>query len=125
MLSDAPVSAILPSENLVVSKDFYQNKLGLKLVPAPMEDPLMFEAGDKTILVVYYRPDGTKAEHTVAGFMVSDIEQKIEQLEDQGVEFEDYDLEDLKTINHIMSYGDVKSAWFKDPDGNILALNQM
>ena len=125
MLQDAPISAILPAVDLERAKDFYQHKLGLKLLDLPMKDPLVFVAGDGTNLVVYYRPDGTKAEHTVAGFAVKDVEQAVAELKLKGVVFEDYDMPGLKTVNHIMSYGNVKSAWFKDTEGNILALNQM
>lgn len=125
MLNNAPVAAVLPAMDMARAKDFYQNKLGLKLLPMPMEDPMIFEAGDKTTLVVYHRPDGTKAEHTVAGFNVKDIVATIKELTAKGVTFEDYDMPGLKTIDHIMNYGGAKSAWFKDTEGNIIAVNQM
>jgi predicted enzyme related to lactoylglutathione lyase len=125
MLKDSPLAAVLPTTDLNKAKDFYANKLGLKLIPMPMEDPLIFEAGKGTTAVIYYRPDATKAKHTVAGFNVKDIKQTIHDLEAKGVMFEDYDTEDIHTINHIMDYGSARSAWFKDPDGNIIAINQM
>ncbi|HXH27299.1 MAG TPA: VOC family protein [Candidatus Acidoferrum sp.] len=125
MLNNAPISAVLPAMDLTRAKDFYQNKLGLKQVVMPIEDPLIFEAGKGTTLVVYHRAEGTKAEHTVAGFAVEDIAATIKMLEANGVVFEDYDMPDLKTADHIMDYGSAKSAWFKDTEGNILSLNQM
>lgn len=125
MLSDSPVSAILPSKDLAKSKEFYQTKLGLTLVPLPVEDPLTFKAGEDTTLAVYHRPEGTKAEHTVAGFMVTNLENIMSGLMANGIEFEDYDMPGFDHENKIMSYGDTKAAWFKDPDGNILALTQM
>jgi len=125
MLTNSPVSAILPTTDLGRARDFYQNKLGLTATAVPFDDPLMFEAGNKTVLVVYHRPEGTKAEHTVAGFMVTNIEDQIAELKTKGVVFEDYDMPGFNHINHVMDYGNVKSAWFKDPDGNILAINQL
>lgn len=125
MLNDSPVSAVLPSKDLEMSKDFYQNKLGLKLTDMPMEDPLMFGAGQGTVLVVYKRAEGNQAEHTQAGFNVKDIDGLMKELASKGVKFEDYDMPGFDKATHTMSYGAVKSAWFKDPDGNILALNQM
>lgn len=125
MLDGAPVSAILPAMDMARAKDFYQNKLGLKLMDMPMDDPMMFQAGKGTMLVVYHRPDGTKAEHTVAGFSVDDLEATIKELEGKDVMFEDYDMPGIKTVNHIMDYGKGKSAWFKDTEGNIIAVNQM
>lgn len=88
-------------------------------------DPLMFEAGKKTVLVIYFREQGTKAEHTVAGFNVDNLENKMSGLRNNGIEFEDYDMPGFDHDSKIMDYKFVKSAWFKDPDGNILALNQM
>ena len=38
--------------------------------------------------------------------------------------FEEYDMPGLKTVNGIAEIGGVKGAWFKDPDGNILAIDQ-
>ncbi len=125
MLKDAPVIAILPATDLERAKDFYQNKLGLTPKQLPVNDPLIFQAGNNTSLLLYYRAEGTKAEHTVAGFNVKDIGQTIKDLESKGVTFEDYDQPGLKTVNHIMDYGLAKSAWFKDTEGNILAINQI
>lgn len=125
MLSDAPVMAILPTTDVDRAKDFYQNTLGLKLAPEPIEEGgAMFEAGKGTRLLVYTRQEPNKAEHTQAGFMVDDLEGVIKELEDKGVKFEDYDLENVKTVGHIMTMDDgTRTAWFKDPDGNILAIN--
>jgi catechol 2,3-dioxygenase-like lactoylglutathione lyase family enzyme len=119
MLSDAQVAALLPSTDIEVSKDFYQNKLGLKLLP--IEDgPVVFEAGAGTTLEVYYRPEPTKAEHTVAAFRVTDIHAVISDLEGRGVVFEDYE----GSVNHVLEYGPTKLAWLKDPHGNIISLSE-
>lgn len=125
MLDSAPVSAVLPATDLARAKDFYQNKLGLKPMPMSVDDPAIFMAGEGTSLVLYHRSEPTKAEHTVAGFRVADVAQTIKDLEAKGVVFEDYDMPGLKTVDHIMDYGTAKSAWFKDSEGNIIAINQM
>ena len=49
----------------------------------------------------------------------------VKKLKEKGVQFEDYDLPHIKTINYIATSGEYKSAWFKDSEGNILAINQM
>ena len=64
MLASAPVAVVLPTTDLGRSKDFYENKLGLKLRDGA--GPLIFEAGDGTLMQIYYRPGGVKPEHTVA-----------------------------------------------------------
>lgn len=124
MLNTMPVSAVLPAMDLTRAKDFYETKLGLTATPMG-EQTVIFMAGEGTKLVVYLKPEGTKAEHTVAGFNVTDLAQLVKDLEAKGVKFEDYDMPGLKTVDHIADFGPIKSAWFKDTEGNILALNQM
>ena len=76
------------------------------------------------MLELYPKPGGTKADHTIASFEVDDIESEIFALEGQGVVFEDYDMPDLTTVNHICKIGYEKAAWFKDTEGNYLCLHQ-
>jgi hypothetical protein len=38
--------------------------------------------------------------------------------------FEDYDFPDFKTVDHVCVLGAEKAAWFKDTEGNILAIVQ-
>jgi catechol 2,3-dioxygenase-like lactoylglutathione lyase family enzyme len=118
MLGNAPVAVVLPSTDMDRSRDFYEAKLGLKLRPG--DGPLIFEAGNGTLLQVYYRPEGVKPEHTVAAFRVTSIRELIEELVRRGVGFEDYP----GSVGHVMEYGPAKLAWFKDPDGNTLVLDQ-
>ena len=118
MLDSAPVAVVLPSSDLERSKDFFQNKLGLKLRSG--DGPLIFEAGNGTLMQVYYRPGGVKPEHTVAAFRVTGIADVIQGLVEKGVEFDDYD----GMENHIMASGQSRLAWFKDPDGNTIALDE-
>jgi catechol 2,3-dioxygenase-like lactoylglutathione lyase family enzyme len=118
MLASAPVAVVLPSTDLEQSKDFYENKLGLKLRDG--SGPLIFEAGGGTLVQIYYRPEGVKPEHTVAAFRVTGIEDIIAGLESNGVVFEDYG----GMTNHVMENGPSKLAWLRDPDGNTIALDQ-
>ena len=49
---------------------------------------------------------------------------EITELEDHGVDYEDYDLPELTTVDHVAEMGSERAAWFKDPDGNVLCLHQ-
>ena len=85
----------------------------------------MFECGQGTRLYLYQRDTATKADHTVAGWEVENIEEVVEALRERGVVFEQYDLPGLKTDERgIATSGPVKSAWFKDTEGNILAISE-
>lgn len=128
MLASAPVSAILVGTDIERAKKFYVEKLGLRSaeIPGSPEDAAMFESGDGTMLYLYLREGGTKAEHTVAGWLVADVEEAVEELRERGVVFERYDLPGLKTDERGIAAADgVKSAWFKDTEGNILAITEM
>ena len=125
MLSDHRISAVICSTNLDRTRDFYENKLGLSLSPETIKNHLLYELGTDGTLLIYGRPAGNKADHTQVRFWTTQIEADVKDLADRGVVFEDYDFPTFKTIDHIATTAGIgKSAWFKDPDGNILALFQ-
>jgi predicted enzyme related to lactoylglutathione lyase len=123
MLSEKTVVTKLPVVDIERAKQFYKEKLELKLIHE-MDEGLAFEAGNNTQLYLYKR-EKTKADHTVASFIVDDVETEVEHLKEKGIVFEEYDLPNIKTINGIATSGNYKSAWFKDTEGNIISISQM
>jgi catechol 2,3-dioxygenase-like lactoylglutathione lyase family enzyme len=123
MLSNYPVTPTIPITDIAKSKDFYQNTLGLTPVDIVMTDGLMFSAGQGTTLYLYQR-GRSKADHTLASFQVDNLDSVVTDLSNKGVKFEYYDLPNgIKTDSRgIAEMKGIKSAWFKDPDGNILGL---
>ncbi len=125
MLGDRKVSAVLCSTDIARSQEFYEKKVGLTLSPETIKNHPLFQCGDGTTLLVYGRPAPNKADHTQVRFWTSDIEVDVRELEARGVTFEEYDFPTLKTVNHVATTAGIgKSAWFKDPDGNTVALFQ-
>ena len=82
----------------------------------------LFGCGGGAQIALITKPEGTKAEHTALSFEVTGIEQVIAKLKAHGVVFEDYDFPNLKTVDHVCVLGSDKAAWFKDSEGNIMAL---
>jgi catechol 2,3-dioxygenase-like lactoylglutathione lyase family enzyme len=122
---DRKVSAVLCSTDLDKSQTFYEQKVGLKLSSGTIPNHLLFECGDGTTLLVYGRPAPSQADHTQVRFWTSDIEGDVREFAARGVIFEEYDFPTLKTVDHVATTAGVgRSAWFKDPDGNTLALFQ-
>ena len=122
---DRKVSAVLCSTDLARSREFYEQKVGLELSPETIPNHLLFDCGSGTTLLVYARPGPNQADHTQVRFWSSDVEGDVRDLSARGVMFEEYDFPTFKTINHVATTAGVgKSAWFKDPDGNTLALFQ-
>ncbi len=127
MLSTAPISAILPALDLERAKKFYGESLGLRTAPESrdLKEEVVFEAGDGTRVLLYHR-DTIQSDHTEAGFWVQDLAKEMDELRKKGVDFEEYDIPEmhLKTEEGIAVEGPVRTAWFKDSEGNILALNE-
>lgn len=124
-LTDAPVAAILPAADLERAKAFYSETLGLGASELVAPGTIQFECGQGTKLLVYQREGGTKADHTVAGWLVEDVESTVEELRKQGVVFEQHNTPNLKTDERgIALVGEAQTAWFRDPEGNILAITE-
>lgn len=119
------ISAVLCSGDLAESQSFYEGVVGLTLSAETIPNHLLFQCGDGTTLLVYGRPAPNKADHTQVRFWTDDVERDVRALESRGAVFEDYDFPTLKTVDHVATTAGIgKSAWFKDPDGNTLALFQ-
>ena len=119
------ISAVLCSGDLERSRMFYEQVVALTLSPETIPNHLLFDCGDGTTLLVYGRPAPNKADHTQVRFWTDDVESDVRELESRGAVFEDYDFPTLTTVDHVATtLGIGKSAWFKDPDGNTLALFQ-
>jgi catechol 2,3-dioxygenase-like lactoylglutathione lyase family enzyme len=124
MLSDARIMAIVPTTDLSRAKAFYGETLGLAdaNVPTPGAQ-VIYQCGGGTLLEVYERPTAGGAQHTLASWEVADVRAAVDQLRSRGVRFEEYDLPDVKTEDGISTTGDLREAWFRDPDGNILRIH--
>jgi catechol 2,3-dioxygenase-like lactoylglutathione lyase family enzyme len=127
MLADAEIAAIVPVSDIDRAVEFYEDKLGLKLEvrrdDLPQNREAEFGGGNGTLLV-YESVAAGQSRGTVAGFRVDDLESAASALRERGVVFEEYDMPELKTENGIARIGDVLAAWLKDPDGNIIAIEQ-
>jgi catechol 2,3-dioxygenase-like lactoylglutathione lyase family enzyme len=124
MLTDAPVTTLLPVIEMQRARDFYENKLGLTPIGAKADGKFIYTCGGGAVIALFPKETGTKADHTALSFQVRDIQATINALKEKGVIFEDYDYPELKTVNHICVLGAEKAAWFKDTEGNYLCLHE-
>jgi catechol 2,3-dioxygenase-like lactoylglutathione lyase family enzyme len=109
-------------KDLERAKSWYADKLGLK----PMDESeagAYYQVGDSVFLLFPTQFAGT-AQNTVATFEVDDVRSSIAELRKNGVVFEEYDMPGLKTVDGIAKMGDFEGGWFKDSEGNILAIGQ-
>jgi catechol 2,3-dioxygenase-like lactoylglutathione lyase family enzyme len=122
MLGDKEAVATLAVKDLAVARKFYEGALGLKPVDTEGSEAVSYKSGSSKVIVYRSQYAGTN-KATAANWIVGkDMEKIVQALAERGVPFEHYDMPGMTLKGHIHSTGDFKVAWFKDPDGNIIAL---
>lgn len=117
------VSAVICSTDLERSQDFYETVVGLPLSRDTIKNHLVFECADGTTLLVYGRGAPSLADHTQVRFWTDDVDADVKALAQRGVVFDELDMGAIKTVDGVATVPGIgRSAWFKDPDGNTLAL---
>lgn len=123
MLSDLEMRAVLPASNIGRARTFYQEKLGLEPVEERGDGLIYQTKGGLTFLLYETQFAGT-AQNTAMNWITTDLDADMAALRDRGVVFEEYDFPGLKTENGVATYDGGRGAWFKDSEGNILAIGQ-
>jgi catechol-2,3-dioxygenase len=122
MLGQNPIGVVLLSKDLEKSRAFYADALQLTVIEE--NDSAISYSSGQTRLTVTESTTGSKDEQTKASWQVDDLRAELDWLKTRGIEPEDYDTEELKTVDGIADRGSVWSAWITDPDGNALGIEQ-
>lgn len=123
MLQRAPLYAYIPAKNVARAREFYERTLGFT-PEREVAGGVMYEFGGGTACFLYPTPNAGTSQASQAFWQVADVEREVAELKARGVQFEEYDMPGLKTRNGIASADGAKTAWFKDTEGNILAIVQ-
>jgi catechol 2,3-dioxygenase-like lactoylglutathione lyase family enzyme len=121
MLGSTDAVATLAVTDIDRARRFYEGKLGLAVMPSPEPAVLLLKSGNSKIIVYASEYSGTN-KATAATWPVKDVEGTVKELKRKGVTFEHYDFPGVKMEGDVHVMGKSKAAWFKDPDGNILAI---
>jgi catechol 2,3-dioxygenase-like lactoylglutathione lyase family enzyme len=124
MLGNHPLQVVLLAPDLDASKDFYANKIGLKIL-TESPDAVSFQCGGDSRLDVTKSTVGTADSQTQAAWRVSDLAADVAELRSRGVQIEEYDSPGLRTEDGIADLGFAFMAWFIDPGKNCLAMMQL
>lgn len=120
------ISSVMPTiavDDLDRAISFYSDKLGLSVRRLGDEpSAALVEVGDSGRLLLY-QSTYKRGETTYASFLCDDVETTVRELRERGVTFEEYDFPGLKTVNGIATTGELKTGWFKDSEGNVLAIS--
>jgi catechol 2,3-dioxygenase-like lactoylglutathione lyase family enzyme len=121
MLGDSKVQPMLPVKDLPSARKFYEETLGLTKVGEMGDEAVSFRSGGTTLVVYRSEFAGTN-KGTAALWEVEDVDKTVQELKEKGVKFEHYDLPGLTRKGDVHLGGPMKVAWFKDPGGNILSV---
>jgi predicted enzyme related to lactoylglutathione lyase len=122
MLQNAPMYSYIPAKDIDRARKFYEGTLAFK----PKEvtaGGVVYEFAQSTACFLYPTPNAGTSKASQAFWQVEDIEQEVAELVARGVKFEKYDMPGMDE-NGILTAGGAKAAWFKDTEGNILAIIQ-
>ena len=122
MLQTSPLYAYIPAQDVTRARQFYEQRLGFK-PKQEVAGGVVYEFAGGTRCFLYPTPNAGTSKASQAFWQVADIEREVADLKARGVKLEDYDMPG-KDANGIVTGGGAKAAWFKDSEGNILAVIQ-
>jgi predicted enzyme related to lactoylglutathione lyase len=123
MLRTAPIRAYIPASDVSRARKFYEQTIGL----TPKEEfagGVIYECGGAEVFMYPTSNAGT-SKASQAFWQVADVEAEVAELKARDVVFEEYDMPGVTMRNSIATGGGAKTAWFKDTEGNILAISQV
>jgi catechol 2,3-dioxygenase-like lactoylglutathione lyase family enzyme len=123
MLRNARIVPYIPVANVARARKFYEEKIGL-VAKEEYAGGVVYECGDGSWVFMYPSAGAGTSRASTAFWAVNDVVAEVAALRKKGVVFEEYDMPGLKTVNGIATGGGAKTAWFKDSEGNILAISQ-
>lgn len=123
MLGDKDAAANIAVEDLEVARRFYGDKLGLTQVGSEGAELIVFRSGNSMINVYRSKYAGTNQATALTWVVGDDVESVVKALKAKGISFEQYDMPDITREGDVHIGGNMKVAWFKDPDGNILNIS--
>jgi predicted enzyme related to lactoylglutathione lyase len=105
------------------AREFYEKKVGL-VAKVEIGGDVVYECGAGSWIYLYHSAGAGTSEASQAFWQVEDIEAEVRELRSRGVVFEEYDVPGMKTENGIATGGGARAAWFKDSEGNVMAIIQ-
>jgi catechol 2,3-dioxygenase-like lactoylglutathione lyase family enzyme len=123
VLKNAPIIPYIPVKDVARARRFYEEKIGLK-AKETYAGGVVYECGNGSWVFMYPSAGAGTSDASTAFWTVADVSAEVAELKARGVVFEEYDMPGIKTVDGIATGGGAKTAWFKDSEGNILAISQ-
>lgn len=120
MLKDSATVANLAVKDIAVARKFYEDTLGFDVIDNEGDLVYAYESGGSRFMIYQSDFAGTNKATAMTWVVGDDVEEVAKDLKAKGIQFEHYDMPDLKLKGDVYSNDHMQVAWFKDPDGNIL-----
>ena len=122
MLDQFKAHTTLAVSDMERAKAWYGDKLGMNPTSEDVGGA-WYESGGVTFSL-FPTPFAGTAQNTVMEWTVDDVEKEVGELKGRGVTFDTFDMEGVEWRDDVAVMGGVKAAWFKDSEGNILAITE-
>jgi catechol-2,3-dioxygenase len=122
MLENIDAMTAIAVKDLAVAREFYEGTLGLKVQEGTGPAVMLCTSGNTRIMVYQSQFAGTNQATAVVWSVGDRLEAIVSDLAARGVAFEHYDYPGAARQGDIHGSGSHRSAWLKDPDGNVLQL---
>lgn len=123
MLQQAPIFAYVPVKDVRRAREFYEQKLGFT-AGDENEGGMSYRCANGTAFFLYPSQFAGTNKASQAFWVVTDVRAEVAALKAKGVTFEEYDTPGYKTVDSVATGGGAMTAWFKDSEGNIMAIVQ-
>ena len=123
MLQNSPIIPYIPASDLARARQFYEEVIGFK-PSQEVNGGIVYRCGNGTEVFMYVSQGAGTSKASQAFFPVKDIKAEMTELRSRGLEFEHYDVPGMTMEDDIMTGGGAMAAWFKDSEGNIMAIVQ-
>ena len=124
MLQDHPMYAYIPARDVTRARAFYEQKVGLR-PGQEIAGGVVYSSAAGTACFLYQTPNAGTSKASQAFWQVDDVDREIEELKSRGVVFETYpDMPGERSASGAITAGGAKAAWFKDSEGNTMAIIQ-
>ncbi len=120
MLGNRDAVAVIAVKDLDTARKFYEGVLGLTWADSMDPEVNVYLSGTSKIAVYKSEFAGTNKATALGWNVGEEVDSVVQSLKKKGVTFEKYDLPGGSWKGDIFEAGEVRTAWFKDPDGNIL-----
>jgi catechol 2,3-dioxygenase-like lactoylglutathione lyase family enzyme len=115
---------VLPAADLQRARTFYHDKLGMD-PQDEVDGVLVYRPDSGARFELYETANAGTAQNTQMGWMTDDLDSEMATMREHGIVFEEFDVPGMKTVDGVATGDALRSAWFRDSEGNFICISEM